>query len=265
MRESLSANFPLMGSFFCFFSLLQTGGKQCNAMQVESHLHAKPTFRGRQAVFVRGVDADRAVILILEEPEVGVVGGGQAGHTGACADEARADVDGVGIAGLHMDRREWRERTRSGLVVPGGFGPRAAAGVVAGEEEAAAALDFKVGRLELRLEREDELERAVGVGALGGHVEAEDGPDVVGREHPVVLGAERLVRLRLGNLRDVVRELELAGGQVARAPAFAFRQGALAQHFAGVCGGEAGEEGGDSSKRLHLVLSLSCSERDQSW
>ena len=59
---------------------------------------------------------------------------------------------------------------------------------------------------------EDELKGAVGGGALGGHVEGEDGGDVVGGEDAVVLRAELLVGLRLGDLGDVVRELVVVAG-----------------------------------------------------
>lgn len=103
----------------------------------------------------------------------------------------------------------------------------------------------------MRLQWEDELEGAVGVGAVSGHVEAEDRRDVVGGEDAVVLRAERLVWLILGDLGDVVRELELAGRQVSRAAAVAFCQGALAQDFSGVCGDEASQHG-ESSDGLHL-------------
>lgn len=150
-----------------------------------------------------------------------------------------------------MDGRERWERTRGGLVVPGGLGTGAAAWVVAGEEERATTLVVKVGGLELRLEGEDELEGAVGVGAVGGHVEAEDGGDVVGGEDAVVLRAERLVGLILGDLGDVVRELELTGRQVSRTAAVALCQGSLAEDLSGVCGDEASQHG-ESSNRLHL-------------
>jgi len=65
--------------------------------------------------------------------------------------------------------------------------------------------------------REEEFQGAVCAGAGGGDVEAEDGGDVVGGEDTKVLRAVGLVGLRLGDLGDVVRELELAWRQGARA------------------------------------------------
>jgi hypothetical protein len=117
---------------------------------------------------------------------------------------------------------ERRERTGGGLIVPGGLWARAAAWVVAGEEEGATTFVLEVGGLELRLQREDELESAVGIGARGWDIEAEDRGDVVGREDTVVLRSERLVRLRLGDLGNVVRELELASLKLSRAGAVPF-------------------------------------------
>lgn len=213
------------------------------------HLFPEAASRGGQTVLVGGVDANGALVVVLEEPEVGVVGRGHAGDAGTGADEAGADVDRVRVAGLHVHRGERRERAWRRLVVPGRLGPRAAAWVVAGEEEGAAAFVRELGRLELRLQGEDEFERAVGVGTRGRHVEAEDGRNVVGREDAVVLWAKGLVRLCLGDLRDVVREFELAGRQLSWAPA-AFAQGSFAQHFSWVGDGEADE--GEGGEGFHL-------------
>lgn len=56
-------------------------------------------------------------------------------HTGTSTDEARTNVNGVGVARFHVNWWEGRERTGGGLVVPGGLWARAAAWVVASEEE----------------------------------------------------------------------------------------------------------------------------------
>lgn len=87
------------------------------------------------AVGVSSVDTNWALILVLEEPEVGVVGGGLASDASTGTDEAWANIDGVCIAGLHVDRRESWERTRSGLVVVCCLRAGAAAWVVASPEE----------------------------------------------------------------------------------------------------------------------------------
>lgn len=130
----------------------------------EQRTHLRRVCTRGEAVLVSGVDANGALVLVLEEPEVGVVGGldpekghvsiyvlretytctqsgwriktyGHASDASTGTDEARADINGVGIAWLHVHGREGWERTWSGLVVPGGLGTRAAAWVVAGEEE----------------------------------------------------------------------------------------------------------------------------------
>jgi hypothetical protein len=87
------------------------------------------------AVGVGGVDADGALVLVLEVPEVGVVGGGLASDTSASADEAGSNVDGVCISGFHVDGWECWEWSRCRLVVVCRVGARAAAWVVACEEE----------------------------------------------------------------------------------------------------------------------------------
>lgn len=153
-----------------------------------------------------------------------------------------------------MDGGERRERTGSWLVVPRRLFAGTAARVVTGEEEGAATLIVEVGGLQLRLGREDELEGAVGVGARGRDVETEDGGDVVGGEDAVVLRAERLVRFRLGDLGDVVRELELARGESSWA-GVSLGQGALSQDFSWVGGDHTGEYGeGSERSRLHFDI-----------
>lgn len=212
-------------------------------------LFAKATLGRRQTVFVCSVDADGAFIFILEEPEVGVVCRSLSSDTGTGTNEAWADVNGVGISRLHVNGWERWERSRSGLVVVGRLRARAASWVVTSEEEGATALDFEVGGLELRLQGEDEFEGAIGVRTVGWDVEAEDGGNVVGGEDTVVLRAERLVWLRLGNLGDVVREFELARCEVARA-AFSRRQSAFAQDFSWVGHGDTRQDG-ESGEGLH--------------
>lgn len=100
------------------------------------------------------------------------------------------------------------------------------------------------------LQGEDELECAVGIGAVSGDIKAEDGLDIVGGEDTVVLRAESLVGLRSRDLGDVVRELELTGCKLARAT-FTGLQGALHQDFSWEGGGKASQSG-DSSDSLHL-------------
>lgn len=74
-----------------------------------------------QTVAVLSVDTNWALIVVLEEPEVGVVGVCQASNASAGADEAWADVDGVCVTRLHVNGWEGRERTWCWLVVPGGL------------------------------------------------------------------------------------------------------------------------------------------------
>ena len=93
-----------------------------------------------QTIAVASVHTNRALCLVLEEPEVGVIGGSLAGDASASTDETWADVDGVCVAWLHVDRRERRERTWRGLVVVGGVSVGAGAWVVASPEEGPAAL-----------------------------------------------------------------------------------------------------------------------------
>lgn len=54
------------------------------------------------AIGVASVDADRAFTRVLEVPEVGVVGPRLARYARAGAHEARADLNRVCIAGLHV-------------------------------------------------------------------------------------------------------------------------------------------------------------------
>lgn len=60
-------------------------------------------------------------------------------NTSPSAHKARPYVNRVCVPGLHVDGRERRERSRGWLVVVGRVWSRAAAGIVAGEEEGAAA------------------------------------------------------------------------------------------------------------------------------
>lgn len=112
----------------------------------------------------------------------------------------------------------------------------------------------------MRLQGEDELECAVGVGARGRDVEAEDGLNVVGCEYAIELRAKGLVRLRLRDLSDVVREFELAGCEFARA-AFSWLQRTLLQHLSGECSGKASQDG-DGGDRLHLLVFVVIQEED---
>lgn len=151
-----------------------------------------------------------------------------------------------------MDSRERRERSRRRLVVECRLRSGARPRVVPREDKRAPAADGVARRLEVRLLGEQELERAVVAGPRRRYVEAEDGRDVVGREDAVVLCPERLVGLRRADLRDVVRELELALGQVPRTavaligcPIIA-AEGAFGDEFARGgqrCCGEEGERG----------------------
>jgi hypothetical protein len=89
-------------------------------------------------VRVGSVDADWAFAClggVLEEGEVGVVGGSLSSHASPSADETRADVYGVCVSRLHVDRWESREWAWCGLVVVGGRRVWARAGVVACPEE----------------------------------------------------------------------------------------------------------------------------------
>lgn len=101
----------------------------------------------------------------------------------------------------------------------------------------------------MRLLGEDELKGAVGGGALGGHVEGEDGGDVVGGEDAVVLRAEFLVGLRLGDLGDVVRELVVVGRELTRAACAGVEvflgEGALHQDIARGGDSDSGQGGDD--------------------
>lgn len=92
-----------------------------------------------------------------------------------------------------MDSRKCSKGSRRRLVVVRGLFARAAARKVACEQERAAAAVGVARRLQLGLVGEEELESAVPVGARLGNVEAEDGGDVVGREHAVELRAEGFV------------------------------------------------------------------------
>lgn len=205
---------------------------------------------GCEAVFVGGEDTDRAVIGVLLVPEVGVIGPGHASHARAGTDEAGANVNGVGIARLHVDSWERWEWAWSGLVVPRRVGTRAAAWVEAGEEERAATFVLEVGAVQFGLGGEEELKRAVCVGPRRGHLEAEDRADIIGCEDTKVLSSEFLVWFRLGDLGNVVRVFELAGFEGSRA-SFARRKSAFAQDFTGVGGGKASQES-DNRGGLHL-------------
>jgi len=114
-----------------------------------------------------------------------------------------------------MNRRERREDAASGLVIKRSLGPGAATGVVAREEERAGPLIGEGRSAQLVAAREEELERAVCVGARGRDVEAKDGRHVVRREMRRVLRPVRLVRVLSRHLRDVMRVLVLPSRQVA--------------------------------------------------
>lgn len=193
------------------------------------------------------IDTDGALVVVLEEAQRGVVCSCQARNTGAGADKARPDIYHVRIAGFYVDWWESRERARLWLVVPRRRVVGTAAGGVAGEKEAAAARDGVGARLQLRLRRKQELERAVGIRPRGGNVKTEDGAHVVGRKDAEVLGPVGAVGLRLRDLRDVVRKLELAICQVAGAVGpwvnVAWCQRPLREQLAGVGGHETGKAG----------------------
>lgn len=93
-----------------------------------------------QTIAVASVHTNRALCLVLEEPEVGVIGGSLTSDASTSTDETWADVDGVCVARLHVNRRERRERTWCRLVVVGGVSVGAGAWVVASPEEGPAAL-----------------------------------------------------------------------------------------------------------------------------
>lgn len=138
----------------------------------------------------------------------------------ACSstDKARADINRVGVSGLHVDGRERWIRAKSRLVVEGRLGAGTAARLISREGERPLALVRERRGSQLVSAREEELQRAVRVAARGRDVEAEDGRDVVGREEAVELGAEGLVRLARRYLGDVMRVLELALLEIGRAP-----------------------------------------------
>lgn len=238
-------------------------------------------------VAVTGVETNGALIIVLEEAEGGVIGrrhcarvsvsrdlireqlegGGRltSSDTSPRRDKTRTDVDRVGEPRLHVDGGEGRVRPQRGLVVVRRLGPGAVAGGVAREEEAAAAAVRVRRRPELALQGEEELERARVVGAVGGDVEGEDGRDVVGGEDAVVLGAKGPVGLRRRDLRDVVRELELALGEGGRAPRglvarpLVVPEHSLREEVAGgrePCGDQEGEDG----DALHVGVGDSGSE-----
>jgi len=96
--------------------------------------------------------------VVLQEFQGGVVGPGHASDATASADKAWTDINGVGMARFHVQRREWRERAWLRQVVVGGVGVGARAWVEAGEEETPFTRVSKVGGvLELALLRQDEL------------------------------------------------------------------------------------------------------------
>lgn len=138
--------------------------------------------------------------------------------TSTSTNGARADINRVSKPRLQVNRRERRVRAESRLVIEGSLRARAAACLVPREEERASTFVLVRRGLQLVLLGEQELQRAVRVGALGGDVEAEDGGDVVGREDAVVAGAEGLLGLLRGDLGDVVREFELAWCKIRWAP-----------------------------------------------
>lgn len=94
----------------------------------------------------------------------------------------------------------------------------------------------------MRLQREDELQCAVGISARGGNIEAEDRFNVIGCEYTIELRSERLVGLRSGDLSDVMREFELTGCEFTRT-SFSGLQRALLQDFSRKRGGEASKNG----------------------
>lgn len=222
----------------------------------------KPSLRRRlprrKTVAVRSINANRTSTsraIVLEEAEVRIVRARQACHACAGTDEARPNINGVRIAWLHVHRWEGREGPRGRLVVVCRLWAGTAAGVVAREEEGAAARVGVGGGCQLGLAWEEELEGAIGVGAGGGNVEGKDRGDVVGGEDAVVLWAVGLVGLGLGNLCDVVWELVLAGFQGTWA-AGAFvdvggGEGALAQDLAWVGEGGCGQQ--SKGEDLHDV------------
>lgn len=117
-----------------------------------------------------------------------------------------------------MNRREGRVRAQRRLVREGGVRARTAAGGVAGEEEGPGPFVREGRGAQLLAAREQELQRAVRVGAGRGYIEAEHRRDVVRREQAAIRGAEGFVRVPRRDLRYVVRVLEFAWGQGGRAP-----------------------------------------------
>lgn len=79
------------------------------------------------------------------------------GNTSSGADEARADIDGVGVSGLHVDGREGRIGAKRRLAVEGRVGAGAAACFVTREEEGPLALVRERGGAQLLWTREEEL------------------------------------------------------------------------------------------------------------
>lgn len=185
-------------------------------------------------------------------------------YASSCRDKTRTDIDRIRVPRLHVDRWERGVWPYLGLVVVRGLGIRTVAGEVAREEKAAAAAVGVRGRPELVLPREEELERAHVISAVRGDVEREDGRDVVGGEDAVVLGPKGLVGLRGGDLGNVVRELELAFGEVGWAPGLitrplVVRELSLRDEVARSrepCGHQEGED----SNALHLGVGDSSSE-----
>lgn len=114
-----------------------------------------------------------------------------------------------------MDRWEIWERSLLRLVVVGCAGIRARSGVVSLEEERSRSRVRIAGGLKLTLLGEQELEGAIGTSTVGGDIKREDGGDVVGGEFAEVGWTVGLVWVLGGDLGDVVRELELAWGEVA--------------------------------------------------
>jgi len=116
-------------------SFAQLVNQQVCLHRADALLHLAVWRRARQAILVGSVDTDWALIVVLEELEVGVVGRCHAGNTSTSADEAWADINRVCEARLHVDRWECWEETRLRLVVVCCRGVGAAAWVVALEEE----------------------------------------------------------------------------------------------------------------------------------
>ena len=208
-----------------------------------------------KTVAVGSVDTNWAVTVVLGELEVGVVGPGEASGARAGGDEAWADIDGVGVTWGHLDGREVWEGTLLRLVVVAGGGVGAGAWVVALPEEGSWSVEDVGLQGGVHLVGEDEFERAVGVGAVEGDVEGEDGAEVVGGEDTVVLRAEGEVGVFGGDMRDVGWRLELTSLEGTRAAGAGVEvllgQGAFLDDAGLVDGGCQAHGHGENGEGLH--------------